>query len=766
MSISFYPHTGGTNYGTAIPILDANFLHDKCVAAGIPTDWWYPLANTITLVAGEQPSEAYLLMDRLYIDGATAVVAKDINGKEEAVTAISKSATYKHKIVLTDQLVHDADAFSTEIKGWAFHSARAIDGSNLSKDLSTAYLVKFVDVRWLMARQPSYCYQDGAALVINRTGFNISDKKELTDTMTGSVTTPGEFPILRGELGLTWEDCLGTLWRDAGLNSSGAALPYLPSTLPAGGEYPSHGPVDFFPQNASTWTAFCQLLHATGNEIYPKLDGTFEIKPIDFHFGSASDLVQYEKWLVEQGHPIADDKLVPAYVSVTMRQRSDDERKLMTNYATPRFYKVNEGVANAGSDGTLTTISETNTSESVVLFGSESEGEYLLGPIDDILTPAVSYIEWMPAGATAYVSYLDDYCEHIATKLIKSRMDNQVDATYGRYINKGPSPEFERVTFFLYNGIPATRFESLPSVVGVSTLEFIPDTTADRLVAADTTDDTPKELIDKCEDANTEGTYNEDDYQLVWCEVVTHGSDPFKDNKIRWYTTLGTGEPGPTGPAGPAGADGPTYSQGCGIEIAGTTINVHRDDLLGIGMKGDPTLTTSCSISPDPADLAGPGLRSSTDNIANHTVYLQVKPEDLRTAGGGLSAASENTTTSAGPVRLKINPDDLVTPGSGLIAAEGNTILGAGPVKIKIQPSDLCGDGLDVQPGNQTDANGPVKIRVKTNVTVKIPTNITLELDSVSHKLIVALAYTEYQLYGIAGASSELTSEVSTTECP
>lgn len=779
MSITLYPDTGysadNTIYGDPIPILDADALYGYCLEQGIPTDWWYSKANTITLIAGFQPSEAYLLIDKIYIDGATAAVAESVLGKKKVIPALKFSERYDHKITLKDnfsQLPTDDPNYQapTDIRGWVFHSARAIDGSNLAGDPRTAYLVKFVDRRFLFNQKPYWTWVPSETIGVDAIGYSISSKQYLSEDMSGSVTTPGEFPLLGADFSaFDWESTLEGIYNNA-------AAPFLENAqLPTGGSYPDEGPIDYFIHQRNAWEVFCECLHATGNEIFPKLDGTFEIKPIDAHFNvSESDLDPYINYVVENGHPIPDDKMIPAYVAVRMRLKPEPEsdQEYVTNYYISNIFSTDSTVIDLGVGTPLLVSDATAYGGAVYTADPTIGGTWAHATMDTITTPCVSYLPWMPDTATAYWDYLYSYSRHIATKLIQSRLDNQVDATYGRFIPLNPSPQFEKVTFFFYKGSPATRFESLPSVVGVESLEFMPTPKQDRLVASDPTDTIPAELIDKIEDTTVEGTYDELLHQVVWGEIVTHGTSPDLDNKIRFYTTLGTGAAGPTGPAGPAGPAGPTYYADCGIDIdGGNNISVAVADLAGVGMQVDPSSLTTCSISPYPPQIANKGLEPASDNVANETVYIKVKPGDLYTAGGGLTeptVAPLNDSATGGPVKIKIKPGDLVTSGGGLMEANDNVNAAAGPVKIKIRPIDLCGDGLTVQPGNQDDANGPVKIKVDNDAPGMIAiNNITgITLDLVGSTLVVTLDYTVINVHGKTTATTaQFTDSVATTTC-
>ena len=743
MSISLYPKVSGTLATTPHPVIDAETLYSECRRLGLHTDWWYSVANTATMLAGENTSEAYLLMTRLYLDGG-----KDPNtGK--TIPAVSRKLT-THRITFKDS------GATINTDGWLFHSARAIDGTNSSTDPNTVYLVKFVDMRWLWSKMPAAQTGSGVVWDATQRGFNVIDINRTFGAANLDDNDLTKFPYISETVNAgtpyTWEDVLGLVW--AGLTET---------SLPAGGSYPTINPMDVIIDGKTGWKLFIEVLHASGNEIYPKFDGNFTIKPISDHYGVTSALANYDAYLIEQGNLIPDDNLLPDNFILQLRHRdTKNERKDAQSlyYAYPPETKIVEDVLGGVAADAY-----------IILDDSHPGGEKMSEYTESIIVPYVSYVSEMGTTASTYKTNLDDYVAFVLTRLVESRCDNQVDATYGRFLSIEPCPELEKVVFGISPNGPVSRFVSLPSEIGVSKIDYRPGHFNDRYVAADTTDDTPATLIEKVEDNVAGGTYNPATHQLVWAEVVGHGTDPTEDNKVRFFTTLGTGPPGP---AGPPGAAGPTYTAGCGIDVTGTVVSVRNADLLGVGLQDDPNSDTACSFSPYPPDLAGKGLAAASDNntpaVPNKRVKIVVNPADLYTTGCGLGEATAggglalNDTGYAGPVRLKIKPGELVSNGGGLEVAGDNHDRPEGPVKIKVKPSDLCGDGLTVQAGNLSNAAGPAKIKVNTNVTIKVPTSIDISTSGTD--ITVTLNYTEYQVYGVAGASGSMSDTITGTTCP
>jgi hypothetical protein len=786
MSIAFYNclTDGATQfespeYSDAIPVIDAQSLYNECVAHGIGTDWWFPKANTICMKAGEDPSVAYLLLTHKYIYGIEA----NQNGGI-AIPPINKEV-YNHKVSLID----NNRSTSLPVCGWWFQSAIAIDGSSEKNDPDAVYLVKFVDRRYIWALQPSLSTVSGALLAVVKDGYNIvSPSRDSTD-MEWDIDTVEEFPYDEATVGsapYTWQYLLEGFWNSTDfLANSGSTLGfYTDDGLPPGGIYPEQKPLDIRPENTPTWKFFCRLLHSTGNEIYPKFDGTFVIRPIDDNFlgGTAltgelpnGDGTTFEDVLIEEGHIDPEMQRIPGHITMTFLVRShgidNGEITNRNQYYTLLRPFSSTGLVAYPSDSLhdpLLDLADYGETDGSTKYGVYPVGDgNVLDCIEEVTTIAMTAV--YDGGSLKNSDTLDDFAADVLTKLLQSRLDTHVDATYGAFVEMEPCPQFEEVYFFINEGGPCTRFLSRPAVVGVEEAPNISGGSSfvDRLVAADETDDTPGTLDDKLENENPAGTYAGDptSYQYVFYEVVTNGIDPDKNNKLLLYTQVGSGAVGPAGPAGPPGADGadgPTYTDGCGILIAGTVISFFPDEVAGPGLQVDPFATTTCSLAVDPADLAGCGLEEAADNVANSAVKLKINPSAL--AGCGLAVASNNTSNAIGPCKLKVDPAALA--GCGLKAASDNQTDGDGPCKLVIDITAIANsaEGIGAATGNQDDGNGPCKLKVATNVTIKVPTSI--ELNQVGSTLEVKLNYTEYAIYGVAGATGSLSDTVTTTECP
>ena len=792
MSITFYPHTSNASadgdghhapvYGPAVPVFDHLRLYEECQQSGIPTDWWFPYANHIRMVAGHDPSEAYLLLSKRYIDGATSQYNVRDHLPSADIAAIKRDM-YSHKITIID----NNNTIPLDIKGWVFHSARAIDGGADPNDLNTIYLVKFVDRRYLFARQPGMGTISGDLYEVNRTGFNIVDP--FAD-LTGMDMTPvdtAEFPYVSSTVNGTdpwsFEEILQGLWRSSSfLAESGATMSFLDYSLPTGGDYPAAIPLDIRLENRPTWDVFCDLLHATGNEIFPKFDGTFSIKPIDDHFLDANTLEtdELKPFLIEQGHINPEDKRIPEGMTMTFQLRemwiTDDTIPEVNHYTTPlKVFPTTPSApypAHPGSDQLLSADDYT-ASKSTRADGMFQVSEFVPGVVEDVTTFATT---WVPAAAanTDYTGLVEAFAFDVLQKLIRSRADVNWDVTYGKFVYLEPCPENEEVSFYLSANGACTRFRSLDSVVGVSSLPYIAQwggmpKNADRKAAADPTDDTPATILEKMVWTQAEGYWdaNPGTLQEVWFELETHGSDPDKNNLLKAYTTLGTGAEGPAGPAGPPGADGadgPTYTDGCGIIVADTVISFDPTDAVGKGLQVDPYATTACSMAVKPSDLVGCGLEVCSDNVANQTVKIKVKPADL--AGCGLKVEEGAQDDTNGPCKLAVDVDAIA--GCGLKASTDNIKAGIDGCKLVLDVEAIISSehGIDKEDGDQSDDNGPCRIKVKTNKTIRCldpdnPPTLTL---SGGH-LTLTWYYKDYDIYGVDNGSGNGTTSVDTTEC-
>lgn len=135
-------------------------------------------------------------------------------------------------------------------------------------------------------------------------------------------------------------------------------------------------------------------------------------------------------------------------------------------------------------------------------------------------------------------------------------------------------------------------------------------TPPDRLVAADTTDNHPRELYDKIYDHST---YDPESHQVVYAQVVASPTplDPLPDNLIRLFTAI-------------AVVDFGDFEAGCGIDVTAGIISVDNGDLAGLGLVPAETgcaldINYGCGLTitddvlkVDLTALAGEGLTTNT----------------------------------------------------------------------------------------------------------------------------------------------------------
>lgn len=792
-AIVFYPQTGGSHsspeYGDPVPVVNHFALAEHCEQNGLDTDWWLPVANRIILRAGEESSEAYLVLEEKWINGATVEENVATGGPKRTIEEISRSL-YNHKIALLDNYTGDNPVVQ---QGWVFHSAQAIDPDNISSSVSPAYLVKFVDLRHLWSTQGSIHHD----WLPDNVGYNVTDTRRSGESVGSIELDPencSDWPYLEwtvknaaSGLPFYWDELLSFFWyaespfnitSDTSLWDGGATLFFQDTPLPEGGVYPFQFPLDIRPNFEKTWAFFCKLLHCTGNEIFPEADGTWRIESIDANFGNLTlaEDPEISKFLINETFSEDSTNRLPFAMTMTFQTRvfSPAYYPIACEYITAGPYNTVEG----GSGGDIYPYEALMTEADFNASGCTLARSGDAGEIENVLS--IGMTAFLGTGdflgrytddeglAAANEEQLRGFAIDVLSKLALSRAEPSVNATYGLFMGVVPNPSFEEVHYYISPSGPCTYLRSVEASVGVNSIPPSPHI-RDRLVAADNYDDVPGYLTDKIEDHLITG-YDSLAHQVVWAEAVQHEDTGtgISDNKVRLYTTISAGAPGPTGPTGPAGPAGPTYTDGCGILISGTVVSFDPTDALGVGMQLSPDpFDPSCAISPDPADLAGCGLEDASDNAATDRVKLKVDPDALWELGGGLESGTDNDDIADGPCKLKIAPGDLVTSGGGLMAATGNTTLGAGPVKLKIRPSDLCGTGLTPDGGNQDDPNGPVKIKVDLSVSPVIRNITGLTLVLAGGVLRVNLDYTEYQVYGVAtGNSGTLTSYVATTTCP
>lgn len=522
------------------------------------------------------PSECYLLLSRKYITGDSSATPP--------IPAINV-AHYDHSITLID----GQRSTPIETKGWVFHSAHAITGSELETDGETIYLVKFIDRRFLFARQPYGTRISGALLYNVRDGLNIVSMLRSDSGMTYDYSDTTQFPYILSTANggsnhpYSWLDILQILWKSSSfLDNTGFTMGIVSDSLPSGGSYPTQTPIDVRPGERNTWDVFCDLLHSAAHEIYPALDGTFTISPIDSHFNQATALVSTLGKPIETGHPRLEERRLPYAMTMTfqIRQREPLSGSELTNQN--QFWTLEEPIGSIGSDNLLTSVQLTGSGMTVAT-GEVAVSEITPGVVENVNSPAMTAVfkgNVSPENNTA----LNDFAKTVLSRLLKSRYD-YVHAIYDRFIALVPCPEFEEVIFACDARLgPITSFRSIPASIGS---DYFPDMggsglSTDRLVAADTTDDTPKVLFDKL---TNHGTYVAMTDLLVKAEVVTSGADPNQDNTIKLFVTAasgGTGPPGDDGADGSDGADGAdgdTVTEGYAIDAAhaGTVATISFD---------------------------------------------------------------------------------------------------------------------------------------------------------------------------------------------
>lgn len=575
--MTVFAFTGRNNDDSAdvvIPSHDSATLYAECSRLGIDCSWWIGLANTCKLVAGRKPSECYLLLSRKYIVG-------DANATPP-IPAINVG-TYDHKITIID----GQRTTPIELKGWVFHSAHAITGSEVEADGETIYLVKFVDCRFLFARQPYGTRISGALLYNVRDGLNIVSMIRSDSGMTYDYADTTNFPYILSTANggsshpYSWLQVLQILWKSSSfLDNTGFTMGIVDDSLPSGGLYPTQTPIDVHPGERNTWDVFCDLLHAAAHEIYPALDGTFTISPIDAHFNQATALIASLGKPIETGHPRLEERRLPEAMTMTFRVRQRDTNSELTNQN--KFWTLAQPIQTVGSDNLITNVQLTGSGMTVA-GGQADVAELNPGVLENVNTSAMTAVftdDSDPRNGDA----LFDFAQTVLSRLVKSRYD-YIHAIYDRFIALVPCPEFEEVIFACDARLgPITSFRSIPANIGS---DYFPDmggtgSSTDRLVAADTTDDTPGTLFDKL---LTHGTYDSMTDLLVKADVVTSGVDPNNDNDVRLFVTAasgGTGPPGSDGADGTNGTngtDGDTVTEGYAIDVAhaGTVATVTFD---------------------------------------------------------------------------------------------------------------------------------------------------------------------------------------------
>lgn len=545
---------------------DAENLFHACNSLGLDTDWWFDLANSIRLVAGSEPSEAYLLLPRLYLDGDA----------KKNIEPLDKT-WYDHRIDLIDSKTSGPITTS----GWVFHSARAITGSDKETDPNAIYLVKFVDKRFLFARHPSFSAVSGGLLYMDDAGFNIVSATRDDSGMTYDPSVSAQFPYIATTentyAGTPWTfaAALEVLWKSVHfLDNTGFTMSLSTQAFPTGGSYPTENPIDIRCHNHSSWDIFCDLLHSTGNEIYPKLDGTFEIHPIDQLFLQQSTLdtknttynPNRNTWnVLECGQSIPEENRLPKYFGMYFQIRNRTYSSEVDNVS--KFHlrgPYEHGIA----------APDLAASGMIVGTGNSLVDGIVPGIPEHITSFAMSAV--VVGDVLKNDTRLDSFAQAVITRLAKSREHN-IDCLLDRFVPIGPNPEVEEVVYFIHPQYgPVTRYRSLSSSIGVASLpEIMHPPSLDRLVAADSADEVPETLYDTIIDHET---FDEDLYVPVYAEVQEVDAGPPINRRVKLFAPLGLGEPGPPGAdgapgapgaTGPAGTPGDTVAEGYAIDITG-----------------------------------------------------------------------------------------------------------------------------------------------------------------------------------------------------
>lgn len=537
------------------------------------------------MLAGQDSSEAYLILKGL-----------DLFGQQNPpIAPLAKVGFYNHQIQF-DGTRSDEAPFV--IKGWAFHSYRAINPSDQATDPDALYLVRFCDLRYFFNKQPCQIGVTGAAVESFREGFNIISMTVDDSAMSYDESTTTNFPYDTSTTAgpttpYTWAVLLGELWRSSAFTDElGAVMGFTDQTLPSGGSYPDQGPIDVRPENRGTWEMFCDLLHCTGNEVFPNHDGTFRIQPIDDDYNTAlvdSVLGHYLSDVIDQGNAYPDWHKLPLYATMTFLKRfSSHFTDGGASLRNINNYEISDPAKVYDASGIIDPSSITLSAD--VENGVIAVGEITPGSIEDFTTIGRSAVFGSASAESARVTNNANFMFTVLRRYYKARLGSPTDITFPYFINSAPQPQWNEVLFYLARnpeGAPDNRTHFLnnaPPSPGVKTLPMIPGggsgSGGDRLVAADTTDDIPRELYGKTEDHDS---YDDSIHQLVYTQVVSHGTDPTQDNTIRFFTIAGTpgspGDPGSPGADGAAGADGDTVDEGYAIDVthAGTVATVIFD---------------------------------------------------------------------------------------------------------------------------------------------------------------------------------------------
>lgn len=440
-------------------VYDAFSLRDECVRLDIETDWWFHKANTIRMLAGEQSSEAYLLLTKADLDGVAT---------PPPILPIKKAGFYNHKIRLEGTLEGTIPYF--DIAGWAYHSHRCVIGSNLETDTEAIFLVRFCDARHFFAKQPCQSQIQTDAMVTVRTGFNIVDgSHNLSSTYDESSldkfpydpdtlrehTPTSQDPNKRTPY--TWDSLLRRLWHEIVSNDPndpppvypkefGATMGFSIQPFPTGGSYPDTigpsgtpvRPIDIRFENKTTWGLFCELLHSVGNEIYPLFDGTFAIRPIDEQYNTTIAGSEIGSFIlggfgIDNGFSFPEWKRLPDKVSMTFYRRFSGSSQLPLQRNRNSY----------GCIGPLNVTSLIPYNEILSHGGDIASGVFVVqsttpGSVEDYLTMA------RPGDLTLNTLF----ARYVYSRYYRACLSQVFDVTFPCHVPSLPQPLYNEVLFY------------------------------------------------------------------------------------------------------------------------------------------------------------------------------------------------------------------------------------------------------------------------------------------------------------------------------
>lgn len=600
-----------------IPAYDADTLYAECRRLKLETDWWYSKANRITLRAGTESSEAYLLLRRG--DFPNSPFPGDYKGvyvnQDWRNAKVGIIRLYQGKSDLTASEAQSNTPGQWDIKGWMFHSAMAVNASNLLADDEIIYLVKFVDTRFHYARSVN---TDSGG---QPDSFNVVDR--ISGVLPEDYTDVTKFPYVAGTVGASSGPPLGF---GAVLNSYWSLFSSI--DLPSGGVYPtSQYPLDIRPEDRTHYATFMDLLHSTANEIYPTLDGSFTISPIDADFSATFNdpLKDYAAWLIDEGQPQPEYVRIPNGANLRYRQIYLDSTKRVSN-----FY-----LASGGFDTTL------------IAWG----GKPIF--IDEEFSQEVFTSSAMVAvtggGLGPLTTALGDFASIVLTRYYKSRNTYQYNRVYSRFIPLAPTAAFEEVEFACVGGIITTAFRSIEASIGAT---FLPESfddsgngSSDHLVIANSADEVPESFYDTVAD---HATYDSGTQQIVYAQVIEASAGPPVNKRVKLFTATVTGA---TGSPGSPGTPGDTVISGYCIVVA-HALTVAQPNL-------DLTLATAWSNTPFQFFAHLPAVAGIPTDPKWFTVSNYVSGDDQfiwhRSGSTFKAQTTDNYSTAAGVFQILLN---------------------------------------------------------------------------------------------------------------